>query len=191
MLEIRKIVSYVEDVHREGERTVSPSIRAAVVSVVMSNPWAGAGYVEDLYPVISELAPKLADVMVPELVSIMGGPDKIEAYGKSGVVGLDGEIEHASALIHTLHFGNVLRHQAQGTSYISSTNKRAPAGALITVPMIHKTDRAERSHFLTVETVIPDAPRANELVITIAASSGGRPFARIGNRKLDIESGIG
>ncbi|GHE36092.1 peptide synthetase [Streptosporangium violaceochromogenes] len=188
-LEIRKIVSFIEDVHREGARQISPPMHAAAVSAVIRNPWAGLGYVEDLYPLIEEVAPKLANAIVPNLIQIMGGPDNIAAYGKSATVGLSGEVEHASALIHTLRFGNVLRDQAAGTSFLSFTNKRGPAGANITIPMVHKTDRAERSHFLTIETHIADAPMADEIVVSIAAASSGRPFARIGNRHQDVEIG--
>ncbi|GAA0712075.1 amino acid synthesis family protein [Dactylosporangium roseum] len=188
-LEIRKIVSVTEDLHREGVREVAPPTHSAIVSAVIRNPWVGMGFVEDLDPVIQEVAPRLARIVVPELVRIMGGPENIEAYGKSATVGLAGEVEHASALIHTLRFGNVLRDQAAGTSFLSFTNKRGAAGATITIPLVHKTDRAERSHFLTVETVVPDAPMADEIVVSIAASSAGRPFARIGNRRRDVEVG--
>ena len=71
---------------------------AAIVSVaaVFKNPWDGQGFVEDLKPVILDLAPKLGDLLVPELIKEIGSPEKILAYGKAGVVGLNGEIEHAS-----------------------------------------------------------------------------------------------
>ena len=36
-------------------------------------------------------------MLVPELVKEIGSAEKILAYGKAGVVGLNGEIEHASA----------------------------------------------------------------------------------------------
>lgn len=188
-LEIRKIISFTEDLHREGAREVIPPAHSAIVSAVLRNPWVDMGFVENLDPTIEEIAPQLAKIMVPELVRIMGGPSNIEAYGKSATVGLAGEVEHASALIHTLRFGNVLREQAAGTSFLSFTNKRGSAGATITIPMVHKTDRSQRSHFLTIETIIPDAPMSDEIVVAIAAASTGRPFARIGNRHRDVEVG--
>ena len=49
---------------------------------------------------------------------------KILAYGKAAMVGLNGEIEHASAFIHTLRFGNKFRDAVGGTSYLSFTNTR-------------------------------------------------------------------
>jgi hypothetical protein len=82
-----------------------------------------------LKPVILDLAPKLGDILVPELIKEIGSPEKILAYGKAGIVGLNGEIEHASAFIHTLRFGNKFRDAVGGTSYLSFTNTRGPAGS--------------------------------------------------------------
>ena len=58
------------------------------VAAVFKNPWHGKGFVEDLKPEILDLAPKLGDILVPELIKEMGSPEKILAYGKAGVVGL-------------------------------------------------------------------------------------------------------
>jgi hypothetical protein len=127
-------------------------------AAVIANPWAGKGFVEDLRPVILEAAPGLADVLVPMLLDELGGAPKLEAYGKAAVVGLDGEIEHASGFIHTLRFGNCFREAVGGTSYLSFTNKRGPAGCSIQIPMMHKTDEGFRSHYLTIEFAIADAP---------------------------------
>ncbi|GAA0712112.1 amino acid synthesis family protein [Dactylosporangium roseum] len=189
MLEIRKAITVIEHLHREGDRVVDPPIRSVIAAAVLTNPWSGRGYVEDLQPEIVAVAPMLADCLVPACVEAMGGPDNIEAYGKTAVAGLDGEVEHASALIHTLRFGNVFRRAAEGTSFLSFTNKRGPAGCQITFPLVHKTDRSQRSHFLTVETTIADAPRPDEIVVAIGAASSGRPFARIGDRHRDMELG--
>lgn len=187
--EIRKIVLTVEDVMQEMGVPVEPVIRVGIVTAVIRNPWAGQGFVEDLGPVIQSVAPLLGQAMVPRLIEAMGGADGIEAYGKAGVVGLNGEVEHASALIHTLRFGNVFRTAAEGTSYLSFVNKRGPASTAITVPMTHKTELGKRSHFLTAETSIPDAPGADEILVAIAAASAGRPFARIGDRHQDMAMG--
>ena len=95
-------------------------------------------------PEILDLAPQLGDLLVPELVKEIGSGDKSLAYGKAAMVGLNGEIEHASAFIHTLRFGNKFRDAVGGTSYLSFTNTRGPAGSKITIPMMHKTDSGLR-----------------------------------------------
>ena len=121
----------------------------------------------------------------------IGSPDKILAYGKAGTVGLDGEIEHASAFIHTLRFGNKFRDAVGGTSYLSFTNTRGPAGSKISIPMMHKTDSGLRPYYLTHEFTIHDAPFDNEIVIAIGGASSGRAHARTGDRYQDMkEMGI-
>ena len=142
---------------------------------------------EDLKPTILDLAPKLGDILVPELIKEIGSPEKILAYGKAGVVGLKGEIEHASAFIHTLRFGNKFRDAVGGTSYLSFTNTRGPAGCKISIPMMHKTDSGLRPYYLTHEFTIHDAPCDDEIVIAIGGASSGRAHARTGDRYQDMK----
>jgi hypothetical protein len=185
-LTIRKLVTYSEDVFIEAGKAGGP-VRMAAVAAVIPNPWAGPDFVEDLRPEILRIAPALAARIVPSLVELCGGRDAIQAYGKAAVVGTGGEIEHASALIHTLRFGNIFREAAGGTDFLSFTNTRGGAGAQITVPLKHKIDPGMRSHYMTLQFTIADAPAADELVIAVAAATGGRLHPRIGNRYIDME----
>lgn len=189
-LAIRKIFTVTEEVLVEGSRPADRPVTAVAVAAVLTNPWADGGFTDDLRPVINEYAPVLGQMMTERLTGLMK-PERIEAYGKCAAVGLDGEIEHGSALIHTLKFGNLFREAAGGTAYLSFTNTRNTAGSLLSLPMTHKTTTGTRSHFLTLSFQIADAPRANEILIAIGASDGGRPHARIGDRFQDMaEMGI-
>lgn len=185
---IRKIVDYIEDTLIEGGREVTVPVRMAACAAIIRNPW-GSDYVEDLQPQIMAHSVALADALVPRLVALMGGSEKIEAFGKSAVSGTSGEIEHAAGLIHTLHFGNAYRIAAGADSFLPFTNKRAGAGTAITIPMTHKTleSKGARSHFVTLEFSIPDAPAHDEIVVALGASSGGRPHFRIGDRFQDMK----
>jgi hypothetical protein len=185
--EIRKVVRYVEDTLVEGGRAGVTPLRMAAVAAVMRNPWAGRGFVENLRPEILDIAPELGRRLVSGILEICGGADRVEAYGKSAVVGTSGEVEHASALIHTLRFGNLFREAVGGTSYLSFTNKRGAAGCSIQVPMMHKLDAGMRSHYLTVEFTIGDAPGPDELVVVLGAATGGRLHPRIGDRYQDMK----
>ena len=120
MLELRKLVTQTEEIHMEGGRGADPPLVMHGVAVVLPNPWAGHGFVDDLRPVIMDLAPQLGAVLVPRLVEMCGGADAVEAYGKAAMVGTSGEVEHASAFIHTLRFGNVFRDAVGGTAYLLS-----------------------------------------------------------------------
>ncbi|MBO9726460.1 MAG: amino acid synthesis family protein [Novosphingobium sp.] len=187
-LKIRKLVSYVEEVRIEGGKDAERPVTTVLVAAVVKNPWAGRGFVEDLQPEIREYASDLGALIVEKLTATIGGADRIEAYGKAAVVGGAGEIEHASALIHTLRFGNHFREAVNAKSYLSFTNKRGGQNTSIQVPMMHKDDEGQRSHYITAEFAISDAPLDDEIVIVLGAADGGRVHPRIGNRYLDLEA---
>lgn len=184
--EIRKIVSYVEETFIEGGKATDKPVTMVGLAVVMKNPWLGRGFVEDLKPEIRANCSDLGALMVERLVGIIGGAQKIEAYGKAAVVGADGEIEHASAVIHTLRFGNHYRSAVGAKSYLAFTNVRSGPGCPISIPLMHKNDEGMRSHYLTVHFSILDAPAPDELVVALGASIGGRPHHRIGDRYQDL-----
>lgn len=185
-LEIRKFVTHDEETLIEGFCEAKKPLRMFAVAAVIKNPWAGQ-YVADLKPEILTIAPPLGEELTKRITLIAGGGEKIEAYGKAAVVGLDGEIEHASALIHTLRFGNYYREAVGAKSYLSFTNTRGPADAPIMVPLMDKNDAGRRSHYLTVQFSIADAPRADEIVVVLGGSIGGRPHHRIGDRYQDLK----
>ncbi|MEL6885696.1 MAG: amino acid synthesis family protein [Pseudomonadota bacterium] len=184
--EIRKIVSYDEEVFIEGFRSAGTPWRMFAVAAVLRNPWAGR-FVEDLTPEIQSYAPILGKIMTQRVLDLAGSGAAIEAYGKAAVVGLDGEIEHASGLIHTLRFGNFYREAVGAKSYLAFTNTRGTANAPIMVPMMDKNDAGRRSHYLTIQFSIPDAPRDDEVVVVLAAALSGRPHHRIGDRYQDLK----
>ncbi len=184
--DIRKFVTFTEEVLVEGFRAVDKPWRLLAVAAVVSNPWAGR-YVEDLKPQINEIAPPLGAALTERIITLAGGGEAIEAYGKAAVVGLDGEIEHGSGLVHTLRFGNHYREAVNATSYLSFTNTRGGANAPVSIPLMDKHDTGRRSHYLTIQFSINDAPRPDEIVVALGGATGGRPHHRIGDRYQDLE----
>ena len=184
--EIRKIVTYDEEVLIEGFKPADTPWRMFAVAAVVKNPWAGR-FVEDLKPEIHAFGPVLGEMMTQRMIALAGSGDAIEAYGKAAVVGLDGEVEHASGLIHTLRFGNFYREAVGAKSYLAFTNTRGPANAPIMVPLMDKNDAGRRSHYLTLQFAIPAAPRADEIVVVLGAATTGRPHHRIGDRYQDLK----
>jgi len=183
---IRKSVLHVETIYVDGDKVAAKPLKMIGAVAVIKNPWAGRGYVEDLSPEIRALAPQLSEHLTRMILDEAGSGDAVEAFGKSAIVGLDGEIEHASALIHTLHFGNTYRTAVGAKSYLAFNNTRGPANAPLLIPMMDKNDEGRRSHYLTLQFSIPDAPAADELVIAIGAATAGRPHHRIGDRYKDL-----
>lgn len=184
---IRKTLLQVETVLIEGGKAAPAPLRLYAALAVVKNPWAGLGYVEDLKPAIHEAAPVLGALLTGMILEAVGSGAAVEAYGKSAVVGLDGELEHASALIHTLRFGNHYREAVGAKSYLAFCNTRGPANAPVMIPLMDKNDEGRRSHYLTIQTAIPDAPAADEIVVALGASVGGRPHHRIGDRYQDLK----
>ena len=185
-LEIRKFVTYSENVHIEGFKKTDKPLHIFAVAAVITNPWAGK-FVEDLKPEIQAFAPLLGEQLTTKILKLAGGPDQIEAYGKAAVVGTEGEIEHASALTHTLRFGNFYRNAVEAKSYLVFTNTRSPANGPIMIPLMHKHDPGQRSHYHTIQFSISDAPSDNEIVIALGGANGGRPHHRIGDRYQDLK----
>ncbi len=190
-LNLRKFAKFVDKTFIEGEKKAKEPVILVSVAAVIKNPWAGKGFVENLKPEILALAPQIGDLLVPELTKEIGSGEKVLAYGKAAMVGLNGEIEHASAFIHTLRFGNKFRDAVGGTSYLSFTNTRGPAGSKISIPMMHKKDAGLRPYYLTHEFTIHDAPNEDEIVVAIGGAPNGRAHARTGDRYQDMkEMGI-
>ena len=184
---IRKTLLHVENTLIEGGREAARPLTLIAAMAVVKNPWAGRGFVEDLKPEIHEVAPVLGELLTGMILKAAGSGEAVEAYGKSAVVGLDGEVEHASALIHTLRFGNHYRTAVGAKSYLAFCNTRGPANAPVMIPLMDKNDEGRRSHYLTIQTAIADAPAADEIVIALGASIGGRPHHRIGDRYQDLK----
>lgn len=182
---VRKTVLYREDVLAENGRRPARPARRAVAAAVIENPWLGTGPDADLSREVEVVAPVLAKALTDMLVDALGGVDAIEAFGKAAIVGTAGEIEHAGALIHTPWFGNLMRDFLEGESIICFADVRGEAGETLVVPLWHKTAAATRSHYQTISARVADAPRAGEIVVMAAASTGPRPHARIGDRTTD------
>lgn len=176
-MNVRKIVTVVDEVLTEGGRPVEPAARVAVVAAVIENPWSGQGYVEDLGPGIDAHASDLGALLAPRVMEALG--EAPEAFGKAAIVGLDGEIEHGSALIHTLKFGDHFRTAASATTLLPAVEKRGPAGVVFDIPLKHVTDATIRSHHQSFEVRLPDAPHPGEIVVALAAAAQGRPQQRL------------
>ncbi|MBB4276173.1 amino acid synthesis family protein [Rhizobium mongolense] len=186
-IQIRKTLLQVETTLIEGGKAAPLPLKLYSAFAVVKNPWAGKGFVEDLKPEIHAGAPVLGELLTRMIIEAVGSGEAVEGYGKAALVGLDGEIEHASALIHTLRFGNHFRNAVGAKSYLAFCNTRGPANAPIMIPLMDKNDEGRRSHYLTIQTAIPDAPAADEIVVALGASVGGRPHHRIGDRYQDLK----
>lgn len=185
--QIRKTLVSIETTLVEGGRAAPVPLKLIAAAAVVKNPWAGQGFVENLKPAIHDVAPELGALLTGMILDAAGGAENVEGYGKAAVVGLAGELEHANALIHTLRFGNHYRQALGAKTYLAFTSVRGPANCAVMIPLMDKHDEGRRSHYQTIHFSIPDAPAADEIVIALGASTGGRPHHRIGDRYQDLK----
>lgn len=183
-IELRRTLVWQQTTHIEGWHKVARPTRLFAAMAIIRNPWFGRGHVEDLRPEIQDHCPELGRLLTGMLLDMTG--DALEGCGKCSITGMGGEIEHAQALTHSLHFGNQFREAVQAKSYLAFTNTRGAAGCMVTIPLMDKDDAGRRSHYQTIQTSVADAPADDEILIALGASVGGNPNHRIGDRYEDL-----
>lgn len=177
--EIRKLMVVVDEIHREMGREITPPTRRAAAVAVITNPFAGR-YVEDLTELM-DIGAELGGLLGRRAVEALGvAPSAIESYGKAAMVGENGELEHAAAILHP-KLGAPLRQAVEkGAALVPSSKKRGGAGQVLDIPLGHKDAAYVRSHFDGMEVQINDAPRADEILVAVAVTDSGRPLPRVG-----------
>jgi hypothetical protein len=185
---IRKIVTTVENTHLEMGQNINPPTRRAASVAVIENPFAGK-YEDDLEALML-IGEELGDLLGRKCVEALGiQPSQAESYGKSAMVGENGELEHAAAILHP-RMGKPLRAAVEkGAALVASSKKMGSMGQVLDIPLGHKDAAYVRSHFDGMEVRINDAPRANEIMVAIAVTDSGRPLPRVGGLTADEAKG--
>jgi hypothetical protein len=199
MIQIRRILTQVEDIFHEGGTPAAEPLRRGAIGAVLHNPYAGR-YVEDILPLMDALAP-LGLKLAQQLLAAMNvGPERIQGYGKGAIVGEAGELEHGAlwhvpggyAMRELLGWkGDAAAYKAgQGSgqsgnalAIVPSTKKVGGPGATLDIPLTHINASYVRSHFDALEFRVPDAPRFHEMLVVLAMSTGSRIHARVGGLK--------
>ena len=178
-MEIRKLVTVVEETVREMDKEINPPTRKAAAIAVITNPFAGK-YVEDLEPLM-DIGAELGGMLGKKCLEALNiGPEQSESYSKGCIVGLDGEMEHAAAIMHP-KMGKPFRDAlGRGLALIPSIKKRGAAGCTIDLPLNHKDAAFIRSHFDGMTVAVEDAPKPDEIMVVLVVTDSGRPLPRIG-----------
>jgi len=199
MIDIRRVFFHAEDIFHEFGPPPATPLRRGYVAGVLANPYAGR-YEPDILPMMAQLN-EVGIELARGLLKHMDVPaERIEGYGKGALVGGAGELEHG-ALWH-VPGGYAMRellgwkgdHAAAGKdgarsqpgnalAIVASAKKVAGPGATLDVPLTHINASYVRSHFDAIEARVPGAPRADELVVILAMSTGPRVHARVGGLK--------
>jgi Amino acid synthesis len=180
-VQVRKKLISVEEIFHDGGPPAQTPLRRAAALAVIHNPFSGR-YVEKIDAFMDDLKP-LGLEMAHALVKALGGdPKVVEGYGKGAIVGSAGELEHG-ALWH-VPGGYAMREVLGGAkAIVASTKKVGGPGTRLDVPITHINASYVRSHFDAMEVGIPDAPRADEIVLVLVMTTGARVHARVGGLK--------
>lgn len=183
LIEIRRILTIVEDITHEKGPPADRPVRRAAVCAVLKNPFAGR-YEADILPMMEALTAPGLDMAKRCLDAMGGDPATVEGYGKGAIVGADGELEHG-ALWH-VPGGYAMRELlGNAKAIVPSTKKVGGPGARLDVPITHINASYVRSHFDAMEVGVPGHPRADEIVFVLVMSTGGRVHERIGGLRAD------
>lgn len=181
-MKIRAVHSAVHETRIEAGSSLEPPTVVATCAIVVDNPLAGRGRVEDLQDLEvlgSESASYLVERCLAALQAVGLEASDVRGYGKGAIVGVDGDREHSAAILHPRFGAPVRAAIGGGADIIPGTKKVAGPGASITMPIGNKDDRWVFDDMDAVDVCVPDAPHANEIVIALALSCGGRPGARV------------
>ena len=185
---IRRLVTVVDETHKEMGREIAPPTRRAAAVAVIENPFAGT-YQEDLEELMA-VGEELGGLLGERAVQALGiQPHQAESYGKAAIVGENGELEHAAAILHP-RLGKPLRAAVEkGAALVPSAKKMGGPGTPLDVPLGHKDAAYVRSHFDAMEVRVADAPRADEILVAVAVTDSGRPLPRVGGLTKDEAKG--
>ncbi|MCX5809681.1 MAG: amino acid synthesis family protein [Proteobacteria bacterium] len=186
-MEIRKIVTVIEDVYADGEKKTEKPIRKVAAIAVIKNPFAGK--YQGVLDMLIDIGEELGKILGERAVKALGNDRAVESYGKAAIVGEKGELEHAAAILHP-KLGTPLRNAVGGgKAIIPSVKKLGRMGDALDIPLHFKDAAFVRSHFDGMTISVNDAPKSDEILVAIAVSDGGRPHPRIGGLKKEEVKG--
>ena len=178
LADIRKVVFQIDETHREMDKIIDNPPKKIVGAAVIKNKYANK-YVENLEP-LYDIGAEIGGYLAERCVNILQvKPEEIESYGKGAIIGVDGEIEHAAALLHPRFGAPVRSAVGSGKDIIPSTKKIGGPGSVIVMPMTNKDNIWDFDFMDAVEITIPDAPQSDEILIAVCLGIGGRPLKRI------------
>ena len=175
-MSVRKTIFTKEVITADEMNQACDPITRVVALAVVRNPFAGK-HQEDLSPLF-DIGAQLGASLTQELVNMLGAP--VVCYGKAGLVGSLGAMELGAALLHPALGKPVRAAIGGGKSLMPSNHKVGPLGGSIDLPLGHKDEAWAFHHIDTMTLWVPDAPRADEIVLCIGLSDGTRVHPRVG-----------
>jgi len=172
----RKWLTHQEVIVADGAHICPRPITRVVAMDVFENVLTEGNADQGLVPLI-DASKEIGEELARRALEALDQP--VIAYGKAAIVGTDGEIEHAAAVLHPKLGAPMRSAIGGGKALIPSTSKVAHAGASVDVPLGSKDDPWSFDEIDTITVTVVDAPRPQEILLAVAFSDGGRPNPRL------------
>ena len=181
LIQIRKKVLTVETIHHEGGPVATQPLRMVAAGAVVRNPYAGR-YEPDLLPFMAELR-TLGRELAEEAAGVLG-KNRVEAYGKAAIVGVNGELEHG-AIWHEAGGWAMRAVLGEPKAIVPAAKAVASAGYRLMVPLHYIHAAYVRSHFNAMDVGVQDGPRPDEIFYALVMADGGRIHERLGGLRKE------
>jgi phenylpyruvate tautomerase PptA (4-oxalocrotonate tautomerase family) len=177
-MDIRKIVTLVEEINSENGALASPALRRVAVAAIFKNPLVGQAAGVDL-KILIDASLELGVSLTKRALAALGcHPAQLRAYTKAALVGTGGDLEHGAAMIHP-RLGMAMRRTIKrGRVIIPGHAKVGPPGTMVDLIYGPLDDGWDLDAFDSTPVLIHDAPRSDEIVLWIGYATGPRVNAR-------------
>lgn len=182
---IRQFIVIERETRVEAERAVSPPARQLAAGAVLRNPFAGQGAADAAaLEHLAQWSVEIGADLTSRALARFSDSERIVAYSKGVIVGLDGDREHGAAMIH-MRIGLAMRRGLRaGPALIPGTKKVGPAGTAIDLIFGGVADAWDYDAMDAMEVSVPGAPRPDEILLVVAFATA-RPNARIAGASPD------
>lgn len=181
LIRIRRRILAIETIHHEGGPAAAVPLRMVAAGAVVHNPYAGR-YEPDLLPFMAELR-TLGRELAEEAAGVLGR-ERVQAYGKAAIVGVNGELEHG-AIWHEAGGWAMRSVLGEPKAIVPAAKAVAGVGYRLMVPLHHIHAAYVRSHFNAMEVGVQDGPRPDEIFYALVMADGGRIHERLGGLRID------
>jgi hypothetical protein len=177
-MDIRKIVTFVEEIHSEYGAPANPPLRRVAIAAVFKNSLAGKPAGADLKPLI-DISLELGVSLTKTALATLGAKSaELRSYTKAAVVGTGGDLEHGAAMIHPRLGMAMRRTLKRGRVIIPGHAKVGPPGTAIGLLYGPLDQGWDLDAFDSTPVLIHDAPRPDEIVLWVGYGVGPRVNAR-------------
>lgn len=143
--------------------------RCAAALAVVENPCRGV-HARDLM-VLGRLGNDLAGMLGLRAAAVLGlKAAEVGSYGKAAIIGEEGDLEHAIAMLHPQLLGPARSRKAACSALVPSARKCGGLGTIIEVPLGRKQVNAFGQCFDAMAVQVVDAPHPHEIVLAVAVS---------------------